>query len=112
MAVDYRSEISFSIPQRTLPWQPTVVGFIRKIGFRWHSTDVVRVVAHGCRWTQAASGTAGRANSERCSASSFYCILSFPVCRFRAAVLVQLRFSKSRSTTAAESQGSDSRETE
>jgi len=79
MAVDYRSEISFSIPQRTLPWQPIVVGFIRKIGFRWHSTDVVRVVAHGCRWTQAASGTAGRANIERCSASSFYCILSVPV---------------------------------
>jgi len=44
-------------------------------------------VAHGCRWTQAASGTAGRANIERCSASSFYCILSVPVVLYVVFVL-------------------------
>jgi len=48
MAVDDQSEVSFSIPQGTLPQQPIFVGFIRRTG--------------GCRWwTQAASGAAGRA---------------------------------------------------
>ena len=28
MAVDERSEVSFSIPEWTLPWQPIFVGFI------------------------------------------------------------------------------------
>jgi len=41
-------EITSLIPQGTLTWQPIFVGFI-------HRTD-------GCRWTQAASGAAGRAN--------------------------------------------------
>jgi len=49
-------EISFSSPQRTLPWQPLFVGFI-------HRSD-------GCRWTLAA-GAAGRANVGLCLASSF-----------------------------------------
>ena len=47
-AVDGQSEIRLSVCQPALPWQPVVVGSI-------HRTD-------GCRWTQAASGTAGRAN--------------------------------------------------
>jgi len=42
MAADDQSEISFSIPQGTLLWQPISVGFV-------HRTD-------GRRWTQAASG--------------------------------------------------------
>jgi len=54
MALDDRSKISFSIPQGTLPWQPIFVGLI-------HSTDV-------CRWTQVASGAAGRANAGLCTA--------------------------------------------
>jgi len=53
IAVDDRSEISFSITQRTLPWQP------------------ICVVLHGCRWAQAASGTARQANVGLCPASSF-----------------------------------------
>jgi len=30
MAVDDQSEVSFSVPQGTLPWQPTFVGFDRR----------------------------------------------------------------------------------
>jgi len=42
------------------------VTFVR---WRWHTE---RVVVHGCRWTQAACGAAGRANVGFCSASSFF----------------------------------------
>jgi len=52
-AVDDHSQISFSIPRGTLPWQP------------------VFVVEYGCLWTHAAGGAAGRANVRLCRASSF-----------------------------------------
>ena len=58
MAADDQSEISFLIPQGTLLWQPISVGFV-------HRTD-------GRRWTQAASGAAGRANVGLRPASSFF----------------------------------------
>jgi len=48
MAVDDQSEITFSISQGILPWQPFFY-----------------------RWAQAASGAAGRANAGLCHASSF-----------------------------------------
>jgi len=60
MAADDQSEISFLIPQGTLLWQPISVGFV-------HRTD-------GRRWTQAASGAAGRANVGLRPASSFFLI--------------------------------------
>jgi len=50
MAADDQSEISFSTPQGTLPWQP------------------IFAVMHGGRWPQAASSAAGRANVGLCSA--------------------------------------------
>jgi len=34
VAVDDKSEISFSIPQGTLPWQPIFVGFMHRIEFQ------------------------------------------------------------------------------
>jgi len=37
MAIDDQYEISFSILQGTLPWQPIFVGFIHRIDFR-HAT--------------------------------------------------------------------------
>ena len=37
---------------------------------RWRNGKV-RVVVHGCFWTEAASGTAGRANVVLCPASSY-----------------------------------------
>jgi len=37
---------------------------------RWRNGKV-RVVVHGCFWTQVASGTAGRANVLLCPASSY-----------------------------------------
>jgi len=37
---------------------------------RCHSSRVLLVLVHGCRWTQAASGAAGRANVGPCRASS------------------------------------------
>jgi len=43
IAVDDQSEISFSIPHGTLPWQPIFVSFIRRTKFRWHSVDGVSV---------------------------------------------------------------------
>jgi len=45
MVVDDESEVSFSIPQGTLPWQPNFVDLV-----------------DGCRWKQTVSGAAGRAN--------------------------------------------------
>ena len=54
MAVDDQTEISFSIPQGTLLWQPNFFGLV-----------------HGFRWTQAASDTAGRANVVLCRASIY-----------------------------------------
>jgi len=54
-AVDNQSEINSSISQGALP---IFVGFIQR-------TD-------GCRWTQAASGAAGRANVGLCPASSLF----------------------------------------
>jgi len=57
MAVDNRSEIKFfSIPHKTLPWQTNSL-----------------LLMHGCRWTQAASGAARRANVGLRPASSFQC---------------------------------------
>jgi len=44
-AVDDKSELSFSVPQRSLSQRSTFVGLV-----------------HGCRWTQVASGAVGRAN--------------------------------------------------
>ena len=41
---------------------------------RWRYRTVT-VVVHGCRWTQAASGAAGRANVELCPASSNYNVM-------------------------------------
>jgi len=63
-AVDDQSEISFSIPQETLPWQPNFVGFIDRT-----------VLVHAFRWTQAASDAARRANDGLRSASSLLCCL-------------------------------------
>jgi len=37
--------------------------------WRWRK---VRVVVHGCRWTQAASGAAGRANVGLCPSPSLF----------------------------------------
>jgi len=54
MAADYVSGISFSVPQGTFPWQTNFVGLV-----------------HWCRWTQAASGAAGRANVGIYPASNF-----------------------------------------
>jgi len=51
MAVDDQSEISVSIAQGSLPWQP-----------------ISLVLVHG---DQTASGAAGRANIGLCPASSF-----------------------------------------
>ena len=34
VVADHQSDISFSIPQGTLPWQPIFVGFIRRPEFR------------------------------------------------------------------------------
>jgi len=31
MVVDYQSEISFSVPRETLPWQPIFVGFSARV---------------------------------------------------------------------------------
>ena len=50
MAVDDQYEISFSIPLRTLPWQPIFVGFIHRTGFRWHSADGVSAYGKKCNW--------------------------------------------------------------
>jgi len=52
MAVDDQSKVSFSIPQGKLLWQK----------------QIFMVLVHGCRWTQAASGTAGPANVGFCPA--------------------------------------------
>jgi len=52
-AVDDKSEVCFSIPQ----------------GGRCHGSQFLLVV-YGCRWAQAASGAAGRANVERCPVST------------------------------------------
>jgi len=48
MAVDERSEVSFSTPQGTLPWQPICFGFI---GF--YPQNLV------LRWTRANQSTGG-----------------------------------------------------
>jgi len=58
MAVDDQSKISFSISRGTLTWQSNFVGLV-----------------HECRWTQAASGAAGRANVGFCLVSrlSIFC---------------------------------------
>jgi len=53
MVVDDQSKISFSIPQGTMAWQP----------------NILLVLVHECRWTQAASGAAERANVGLCPAS-------------------------------------------
>jgi len=63
VAVDDQSEISFSIPGGTLPRQPSFVGSFYRVEFRRQSAGGVslRQKALLIRWTQAASGTAGRA---------------------------------------------------
>jgi len=43
VAVDDQSEVSFSIPQGTLPRQPNFVGFIHTTEFWPHSADGVGV---------------------------------------------------------------------
>ena len=67
MAADGQSEIMFSIPQRTLPWQTISAGFKLGTEFRRHSVDGVSVwqKVQLIRWTQAvASGAAGRATDD------------------------------------------------
>jgi len=79
MTVNDHSEISFSIPQGTLPWQPIFVVSMHRNEFRWHSVDgvSVRQELRLIRWTQAASGVAGRAKlCVLCPASSFLRVLS------------------------------------
>ena len=63
VAVDNQSEISFSIPEGTMPWQPSFVGSIHRVEFRRQSAGGVslRQKALLISWTQAASGAAGRA---------------------------------------------------
>ena len=58
MDADDQPEINFSIPQGQLTWQSNYVGFSA-----W------------APWTQAASGSAGRANVGFCSASTLcHCV--------------------------------------
>ena len=59
----FNLKISFWVPQGTLPWQPSFVGSIHRVEFRRQSADGVslRQKALLTRWTQAASGAAGRA---------------------------------------------------
>ena len=38
---------------------------------RYHDSQSLLVLVHGCRWTHMASGAAGRANVGLCPASSF-----------------------------------------
>jgi len=52
MAVDELSEVSFSIPQGTLPWQPIFVGFIGFCPLNW-----VRVQFGSC-WRTIRSASA------------------------------------------------------
>ena len=74
MAVDDRSKISFSILQGTSPWQPIFVCFVQKNEFQWHSVDGVslRQEVQLIRWTQAASGAAGRARRWACRVPSLW----------------------------------------
>jgi len=57
VAVNERSELSFSIFQGTLPWQPVLLvlsASIHRIGFVCHSADGgVRQEVQVLRWTQA-----------------------------------------------------------
>jgi len=53
MAVDDQSEVTFSISKG-----------------RCHGNQILLVLAHGCRWAQAANGAAGRANVGLYPASS------------------------------------------
>jgi len=73
VAVDDQSEISLSIPQGALSWQPIfVVVHGCGIPVRQVATCVV-LSAELIRWTQAASGAAGRTNA------GLFCFVILPL---------------------------------